>query len=78
MRCSFSENMAEYIEVEGDYALVQTPGKAHLLRETMSSLAARLGPGILVRIHYSAIVRLSAIKELRAAFGWRLRSVSRR
>jgi two-component system LytT family response regulator len=59
----------EYIEAEGDYARVQTPGKAHLLRETMSSLAARLDPGIFARIHRSTIVRLSAIKELRPISG---------
>jgi two-component system LytT family response regulator len=48
------------------YAELHTrDGKAHLVRETMQRLEARLDPTMFMRIHRTAIVRVDQIAELR-------------
>ncbi len=50
------------------YAELHTrDGKAHLVRETMQHLEARLDPSIFVRAHRTAIVRLDQVSELRSS-----------
>ena len=39
-------------------------GDAHLFRETMSALEARLDPDFFYRIHRSHIVNIERVKEL--------------
>lgn len=58
----------DWIEAEGNYVSVHTGKKSHLLRETISNLAAQLDPKQFVRIHRSTIVRLDRIKELQPWF----------
>jgi two-component system LytT family response regulator len=53
-----------YVESAGDYVELHTEGDTHLLRETMSHLADRLGREF-QRIHRSTIVNLSYVAELR-------------
>ena len=57
--------------IEGaDYcARVHVGRKSHLLRESLRSLAARLDPRLFVRIHRSAIVNVSRVRELRVGDG---------
>jgi two-component system LytT family response regulator len=56
----------EWIGAAGDYSELHAGGRAHLLRETMSSLEQRLDPSKFLRIHRSRIVRAASIVELRS------------
>jgi two-component system LytT family response regulator len=58
----------DWIEAEGNYVSVHSAKKAHLLRETISSLESQLDPKKFVRIHRSSIVRLDFIQELQPWF----------
>lgn len=55
----------DWIEADDYYAAVHTRGRRHLIRESLSSLEARLDPARFVRIHRSAIVHLERIREFR-------------
>lgn len=54
----------DWIEAEGNYINIHTGKKSYLLRETISGMEAQLDPREFVRIHRSAIVNISRIKEL--------------
>jgi two-component system LytT family response regulator len=54
----------DWIEAVGDYAALHVGIKNSLLRETLNGLEARLDPEKFARIHRSAIVQVSRIKEL--------------
>jgi len=56
----------EWIGAAGEYTELHVRGRSHLLRETMSSLQARLDPSVFLRIHRSKIVRTTCIVELRS------------
>jgi len=58
----------DFIEAEGNYAKLNVGRKAHLLREKMHDLEARLDPAKFVRIHRSIIVNLDRIKEMHPHF----------
>ena len=58
----------DWIEAADNYARLHVGRDAHLLRETMQSLAARLDPDKFLRIHRSTIVNLDRIKELLPLF----------
>jgi two-component system LytT family response regulator len=58
-----------WIEAAGNYASVHTAAGHHLLRETLNNLEARLDPQRFVRIHRSAIVATSAVREVRSTAG---------
>jgi two-component system LytT family response regulator len=58
----------DFIEAEGNYAKLNVGRKAHLLREKMHDLEARLDPAKFVRIHRSIIVNLNRIKEMHPHF----------
>jgi DNA-binding LytR/AlgR family response regulator len=53
----------DWIRAEGNYAMLRAGGRAHLLRETMAGLEARLGPGF-ARVHRSAIVNVARIARI--------------
>lgn len=57
-----------WIEAEGNYVRLHTDKKAHLLRETISSLEAQLDPKKFLRVHRSTIVRIDSIRELQPWF----------
>jgi two-component system LytT family response regulator len=59
----------EWIEAEDYYAAVHARGKRHLLRESLSSLEARLDRRQFVRVHRSALVNLEHIREIRTPAG---------
>ena len=54
----------DWIEAEGNYVRLHTSKKSHLLRETITGLESQLDPRKFVRIHRSAVVQLSRIREL--------------
>lgn len=51
----------DWIEADGDYAVLHRAGEAHLLRESLSRLALELDPARFLRIHRSTIVRTALI-----------------
>jgi two-component system LytT family response regulator len=58
----------DWIEADNYYAKLHTEKKAHLLRESLNDLAARLDPKQFARVHRSAIVNLDRVKELQTHF----------
>lgn len=61
-------NDIDWIEAEGNYVSVHSGKRAHLLRETISSLESQLDPKKFVRIHRSSIIRIDRIQELQPWF----------
>ena len=53
----------EWIDAQGNYAQLNTAVRAHLIRETMTSLERRLGDRFL-RVHRSAIVNRSHVRAI--------------
>jgi len=58
----------DWIEAEGDYMKFHVAGRAHLLRETMARLEARLDAKRFIRIHRSTIVNIDRVRKLTPAF----------
>lgn len=56
----------EWIEASGDYAILHTRKREHLLRESLADLAKQLDPMMFVRVHRSTIVRLDCVAEMQA------------
>jgi two-component system LytT family response regulator len=56
------------LEASGNYILVHTAEASHLLRETLTSLEARLDPEKFIRISRSVIVNIDQIKEIQPLF----------
>lgn len=68
-RTSFvSVDQIEWIEADGNYAVLHVGDRNHLLRATMSTLENDL-PTTFLRVSRSAIVNLKHVKELRSADG---------
>ena len=57
----------DWIEGADYYVKLHVGGRVHLLREPLRSLAQRLDPACFARVHRSAIVNLSRIREIRMA-----------
>jgi two-component system LytT family response regulator len=57
----------DWIGADNYYARLHIGGKSHLLRESLTSLDARLAPSRFVRAHRSAIVQLDRVRELRTS-----------
>jgi two-component system LytT family response regulator len=57
----------DWIEGADYYVKLHVNGRVHLLREPLRSLAQRLDPARFARVHRSAIVNLSRIREIRMA-----------
>lgn len=56
----------DWIEADDYYAAIHVKGRRHLIRESLSSLDARLDSARFVRVHRGAIVSLDRVRELRA------------
>lgn len=54
----------DWIEAADYYALLHVSGRSYALRQTIKQLARQLDPKRFVRIHRSAIVNLSRVKEI--------------
>ena len=57
-----------WLEAEGNYVKLHTPGGAHLLRDTLTSLEEQLPAGRFMRLSRSVIVNLDRIKEVQPLF----------
>ena len=55
-----------WIEADDYYAAVHALGRRHLVRESLTSLEARLDGSRFVRVHRSAIVNLAHVREVRS------------
>lgn len=58
----------DWIEARGNYARLHAGRTAHLIREPLRSLEARLDPDRFVRVHRSAIVNLERIASVEPYF----------
>jgi two-component system LytT family response regulator len=58
----------DWIEAADNYARLHVGRESHLIRETLSSLEARLDPENFLRVRHSAIVNVKHIKELHPLF----------
>jgi len=58
----------DWIEAERNYVRLYVEGETHLIRETLTSLAARLEPAGFLRVHRSAIVNAARIRQFRPLF----------
>lgn len=54
----------DWVEAAGNYVRLHVRGAAHLLRQSMKNMEARLDSDVFVRIHRSAIVNADRIREL--------------
>lgn len=63
-------NVAEldWIEAANNYVRVHSGHESYLIRETMSSLEAKLDPRRFARVHRSVIVNMGRVKQLKAMF----------
>ena len=58
----------DWIEAAGNYVKLHVGAEAHLFRETMNALEARLNSDTFYRIHRSHIVNIERVKELQPWF----------
>jgi two-component system, LytTR family, response regulator len=58
----------DWIEAADNYVELHVGRESHLLRETISGLAARLDPARFLRVRHSTIVNIERVKELRPLF----------
>jgi two-component system LytT family response regulator len=56
----------DYIESAANYAVIQTRGENHILRETLTNLEARLSPRLFLRISRSILVNLDRVKGIQS------------
>jgi two-component system, LytTR family, response regulator len=58
----------DWIEAAGNYLRLHVGRDAHLVRETMSTIEAKLDPAQFLRVHRSTIVRTDCIREMQPWF----------
>ncbi len=58
----------DWVEAAGNYIRVHSQGRAHLVRETMTTLEERLDSHQFLRIHRGTIVNVDRIRELQPWF----------
>jgi two-component system, LytTR family, response regulator len=61
----------DWIEADGNYAILHVGAQNHLLRETMSALETQLPDQDFVRVGRSAILHLNRVREVQSAAGGR-------
>jgi two-component system LytT family response regulator len=61
--CFLGVEEIDWIEAANYYVILHAAAKTHLLRETITNLAARLDPQKFLRIHRSTIVNLAKVKD---------------
>ena len=54
----------DWIGAAGDYAEIHSMGRAHLIEESLTSLAQRLPAGQFARIHRGALIRIDRVREI--------------
>jgi two-component system LytT family response regulator len=63
-----SRDDIEWVDAQGNYAIVHASGQAYRVRDRISELEARLGPAF-ARIHRSTVVNVDHVRELQVAGG---------
>jgi two-component system, LytTR family, response regulator len=58
----------DWIEAAGNYVKLHSGRDAHMIRETMNGIEAKLDPDKFLRIHRSTVVNIDRIKELHPMF----------
>ena len=58
----------DWIGAERNYIRVYAGGRAHLLRESLTSIEAGLDPSMFCRIHRSTIVNIDRIQSIESTF----------
>ena len=58
----------DWIEAAGNYVKLHVGRDAHMIRETMNGIEAKLDPEKFLRIHRSTVVNIDRIKELHPMF----------
>ncbi|HEX6315454.1 MAG TPA: LytTR family DNA-binding domain-containing protein [Gemmatimonadaceae bacterium] len=58
-------NDVTWVEADGAYVVVHAGGRKHVLRESMSQILDRLGPGNFLRIHRSAGINLAHVRAVK-------------
>ncbi|NOT46309.1 MAG: response regulator [Acidobacteria bacterium] len=58
----------DWIEAAGNYVKLHSGREAHMIRETMNGIEAKLDPDKFLRIHRSTVVHIDRIKELHPMF----------
>jgi two-component system, LytTR family, response regulator len=58
-------NDVDWIEADGNYAILHVNDRNHLLRQTMAALERQLPAEAFIRVSRSAILRIDRVKELR-------------
>ena len=58
----------DWIEAAGNYVKLHVGRDAHMIRETMNGIEAKLDPDKFLRIHRSTVVNIDRIKELHPMF----------
>jgi len=53
------------VKAEGNYVLLQRDSTSHLLRESISAVAAKLQPHGFIRIHRSMLVNTTFVEEIK-------------
>ena len=56
-----------WIEAQGDFVKVQTPGKTQLVRETLQSMERKLDAAKFLRTHRSFLVNLEHVRKVEVA-----------
>jgi two-component system LytT family response regulator len=59
----------DWIEAEGNYAVLHAAGAAHRIRLTLQAIERQLDPRQFARIHRSTIVNLARVREIQPWFG---------
>ena len=62
---SVGVEQVSWIEADGAYVVVHAEGRRHVLRESMSQILDRLGPGQFLRIHRSAGINITHVRAVR-------------
>ncbi|MEM6326335.1 MAG: LytTR family DNA-binding domain-containing protein [Bacteroidota bacterium] len=57
----------DWVQADGNYVRVHAGGQRHLIRETLTAVAARFDPQQFVRVHRSALVNLDRVAALHPA-----------
>jgi len=58
----------DFIEGAGNYVRLHTGAASHLLRDRLGSVEGKLDPQVFVRVHRSAIVNVTRIREMHPLF----------
>jgi hypothetical protein len=57
----------DWIEAQGNYALIHAGERRHLVRETMIGFSGRLDPSAFIRVRRSVIVNVSSVSKVEPA-----------